>query len=73
MNELETRLGVPLTDLEKFALSFPVPALDLPALHDASDEAYVQRALELSYDLIRDTEGERGLVSTLFRLGALLQ
>jgi len=61
-----------VTDLERYALSFPVPALDLPALGpDATDADYEKRAQEISYDLIRDTEGERGLVSTLFRLGAI--
>ncbi len=61
-----------MTDLERYALSFPVPFLGLPALRpDATDADYEARAKEISYDLIRDTEGERGLVSTLFHLGAL--
>jgi hypothetical protein len=71
MTQVDTLLGGPLTDLEKFALSFPVPALDLPALHDGSDEAYVQRAIELSYDLIRADESESGLVATLQKFGAI--
>ncbi len=61
-----------MTDLEKYALRFPVPFLGLPALpEDASAADYEKRAEEISYDLIRDSEGERGLVSTLFRLGAI--
>ncbi len=60
------------TDCEKYALRFPVPALELPALpDDATDADYEQRALEISYDIIRDSEGERGLVATLQRFGAI--
>ena len=61
-----------MTDLERYALSFPVPFLGLPALRpDATDADYEQRAHELSYDLLRDSEGESGLVATLQILGAI--
>ncbi len=61
-----------MTDLEKYALRFPVPFLGLPALpEDATDADYEARAKEISYDLLKDSEGESGLVATLQILGAI--
>ena len=60
------------SDCEKYALRLPVPALGLTALpEDATVADYEQRAREISYDLIRDSEGERGLAATLQKLGAI--
>jgi hypothetical protein len=58
-----------LTAFEKYALSVPVPALDLPALHEPDDEALAIRAEDIGYDIIRNTQGEDGLVGLLTRLG----
>jgi hypothetical protein len=58
-----------LTDFEQYALSVPVPALDLPRLANPTVDDLAERSLLISYDLIKDTEGEAGLVALLTRLG----
>lgn len=58
------------SDFERYALCCPVPALALPRLDNPTEEALAQRANTIAYDIIRDTEGERGLVALLQKLGA---
>ena len=57
------------TDFERYALSAPVPALQLPRLENPTVDQLAERCLLISYDLLRDTEGETGLVAILTRLG----
>ena len=57
------------TDFERYALSVPVPALQLPRLENPTVDQLAERCLLISYDLLRDTEGEAGLVALLTRLG----
>ena len=58
------------TGFETYSLSWAVPALGLPALECPTEAELVQRAYDISYDIIRDTEGERGLVALLQKLSA---
>ncbi len=60
------------TPFERYALSVAIPSCELPALPDnATDAQLEQRAEEISYDLLRDDEGERGLAKSLTNLGAI--
>lgn len=57
------------SEFEEYALSVPVPVLDLPRLDNPTEEELAQRAEAIAYDLVRDEEGEAGLVALLTRLG----
>jgi hypothetical protein len=57
------------TEFEAYALAVPVPALGLPRLDNPTEEELAQRALAIAYDVVRDEEGEAGLVALLTRLG----
>jgi hypothetical protein len=61
----------PFSNFERWALSLAVPALELPPLpENATDTELWRRAVQISYDLIRD-EGEKGLATILVQNGAL--
>src|SRR5579862_228761 len=57
------------SDFERYALSAPVPALGLPRLENPSTDELAERCLIISYDIIRSSEGEDGLVAILTQLG----
>ena len=54
---------------ERWALSLPVPALNLPALVEPTDLDLMERAVAISYDLCPQTDDE--LAQTLIQLGVL--
>jgi hypothetical protein len=53
----------------QWALSIPVPALNLPALESPTHDDLVRRSFEISFDLCEQTDDE--LAQTLIQLGAL--
>jgi len=63
-------MTAPFSEFERFALCSAVPFLELPALDNPSDKELWRRCVEISYHLIRENEGEEGLVTILSQLGA---
>jgi hypothetical protein len=59
------------SEFEKWALTLPVPAFNLPALINPSDSELWRRAVEISYDIARINEGEIALATILIQLGSI--
>jgi hypothetical protein len=66
-----SEVSIAFSDFERWALSVPVPCFGLPAQVRPTDADLWRRAVEISFDLIRKDEGEKGLAAILVQLGAL--
>jgi hypothetical protein len=64
-------MSVVFSDFEKWALSLPVPSFALPQQCNPTDADLWRRAVEISFDLIRDNEGEKGLAAIMVQIGIL--
>ena len=64
-------MSVMFSEFERWALSIAVPSFGLPALADPTDDELWRRAVQISFDLIRDSEGEKGLAAIMTQIGAL--